>query len=78
MAVCTADSYCCEIEWDELCVNRANDTCAIPGDLNGDGAVNASDLAQLLGSWGTPAGDVNGDGTTNAADMSALLNAWTG
>ena len=78
VAVCTADSYCCEIEWDELCVNRANDTCAIPGDLNGDGAVNASDLAQLLGSWGTPAGDVNGDGTTNAADMSALLNAWTG
>jgi hypothetical protein len=50
----------------------------LPGDLNGDGSVNASDLASLLGAWGTAGGDVNGDGTTDAADMAALLNAWTG
>ncbi|MFO0829305.1 MAG: dockerin type I repeat-containing protein [Phycisphaerales bacterium] len=48
-----------------------------PADLNGDGAVNAADLAILLGAWGTPAGDVNGDGTTDAMDLSILLGAWT-
>lgn len=48
-----------------------------PSDLNGDGSVNASDLAILLGGWGTPAGDVNGDGTTDAADLAELLGAWT-
>jgi len=77
-AVCAADVYCCETEWDIFCVNRAVDICGLPGDLNGDGSVNASDLASLLGAWGTAGGDVNGDGTTDAADMAALLNAWTG
>jgi hypothetical protein len=75
-AVCAADVYCCETEWDIFCVNRAVDVCGLPGDLNGDGSVNASDLASLLGAWGTAGGDVNGDGTTDAADLAALLGAW--
>lgn len=47
-------------------------------DLTGDGVVDAADLAQLLGAWGTagPAGDVNGDGTVNSADLGQLLGAW--
>jgi len=51
--------------------------CGNPFDLDGDGSVNASDLAILLGNWGGPGvGDVNGDGSTDAADLAALLGAW--
>jgi hypothetical protein len=38
--------------------------------------VNASDLATLLGAWGTSGGDINGDGITNASDLASLLGAW--
>jgi len=51
------------------------------GDLNGDGVVNAADLAILLGAWGpaTPgeAADLNGDGEVNAADLAIMLGAWS-
>lgn len=76
--VCTLDSYCCEVAWDNLCVNEANDLC-VPcvGDLNVDGTVNAADLSILLGAWGTSGpGNLNGDATVNAADLSILLGAW--
>ena len=60
-------------------------TCVPEGglaeDLNGDGNVNAADLAILLGAWGPCAGcpeDLNGDGFVDAADLAALLGAWTG
>ncbi len=49
------------------------------GDLNHDGAVDAADLAILLGTWGVcPAcpPDLNGDGTVDAADLAILLGAW--
>jgi hypothetical protein len=49
-------------------------TC--PADLNQSGAVDASDLATLLGAWGTSGGDINGDGTTDASDLASLLGAW--
>ena len=47
-------------------------------DVNGDGAVNASDLATLLGAWGTNdcESDFNGDGIVNALDLAVLLGAW--
>lgn len=53
---------------------------ALPGDLNGDGAVNAEDLANLLGFWGAsePDADLDGSGTVGAADLAALLGNWTG
>ena len=48
-----------------------------PADLDGNGAVNAADLALLLGNWGgTGTGDVNGDGTVDATDLAELLGAW--
>lgn len=54
------------------------DECAA-ADLDCDGAVNASDLANLLGNWGgTGPGDVDGNGTVEAGDLAALLAAWTG
>lgn len=48
-----------------------------PADLNGDGAVNASDLAALLGAWGGPGpADLNNDGAVNSGDLAAMLGAW--
>jgi hypothetical protein len=52
------------------------------GDLNGDGIVDGSDLAALLGAWGTCPGspcpaDLNGDGTVDGSDLAALLGHWT-
>ncbi|MFM7051872.1 MAG: dockerin type I domain-containing protein [Planctomycetota bacterium] len=74
--ICSLDPFCCETQWDSLCVSGANSTCK-QGDLNGDGQINAADLSAMLGSWGQPgAGDLNGDGTTNAADLSLLLSKW--
>jgi hypothetical protein len=48
------------------------------GDLDGDGAVIANDLAALLGSWGqsgVPA-DLDLDGSVGASDLAALLSSW--
>ena len=53
-----------------------------PADFNFDGAVNAFDLAILLGSWGPcPAKvpcpvDLDGDGFINAFDLAILLGNW--
>ncbi len=48
-----------------------------PADVNGDGSVNAGDLADLLAQWGGPGtADLNGDGVVNAADLADLLAAW--
>jgi hypothetical protein len=54
----------------------------IPGDLNGDGVVDGSDLLILLSEWGKckdpddcPA-DLNGDGTVDGSDLLILLSNW--
>lgn len=52
-------------------------TC--PADLNGDGTVDALDLAVLLGAWGStsdPASDINASGLTDASDLAVLLGSW--
>jgi hypothetical protein len=49
------------------------------GDLDGNGAVDAADLAALLSAWGgAGAGDLDGSGAVDAADLAALLSAWGG
>lgn len=54
-----------------------------PGDTDGDGLVNAADLAAVLDAWGAvPAGqraaaDFDGDQTVGPADLAALLAAWS-
>jgi hypothetical protein len=50
-----------------------------PGDLDGDGVVNVSDLLILLGAWGPCDNcpqDLNGDGIVNVSDLLALLADW--
>lgn len=49
-----------------------------PGDINLDGIVDASDIALLLGAWGTAdqASDIDGDGIVAAADLATLLSGW--
>lgn len=49
-----------------------------PADLSGDGAVDAADLAILLGNWGSAgAGDLDGDGVVGSADLAILLGGWS-
>ncbi len=47
-------------------------------DLNGDGIVDASDLALLLGAWNTVSStfDLTSDCVVDAADLAVLLGAW--
>ena len=56
--------------------------CAIPPDFDGNGSVDAFDLAFLLGSWGPcpdkvpcPA-DLDGNGRVVASDWAILLGNW--
>jgi len=55
---------------------------SVPGDLDGDGVVDVSDLLLLLGEWGTCAdpndcpADLNNDGVVNVSDLLILLANW--
>jgi hypothetical protein len=56
---------------------------AIPGDLNGDGMVNVTDLLILFDNWGAcddcedcPA-DLDGDCVVNVSDLLILFDNWT-
>ena len=47
--------------------------------IDGDGVVDAEDLAALLTQWGACAscsGDLTGDGQVGGADLAVLLAAW--
>lgn len=47
------------------------------GDLDGNGAVDAADLAILLGGWGgTGLGDLDQSGVIDGGDLARLLGAW--
>lgn len=48
------------------------------GDLDADGSVGGSDLATLLGAWGSAGGpaDLDGDGSVGGSDLATLLGAW--
>jgi Thrombospondin C-terminal region len=57
-----------------VCVTPTPTACQ--GDLDGNSSVDASDLAILLGAWGSAGADLTGDGTTDAQDLAVLLGAW--
>ncbi|MFO0829491.1 MAG: FG-GAP-like repeat-containing protein [Phycisphaerales bacterium] len=47
-------------------------------DLDGDGAVGATDLAILLGAWGgVGVGDFDDDGVVGTTDLAILANVWS-
>lgn len=51
------------------------------GDLNGDGVIDISDLATLLGNYGSTTanpedGDLDGDGDVDIADLATLLSVY--
>ncbi|MBI5862967.1 MAG: hypothetical protein HZB38_00360 [Planctomycetes bacterium] len=57
--------------------------CVCPGDMNGDGLVDISDLALFLSSFGTsapniptPCADINGDGLVDISDLALFLSAF--
>ena len=50
----------------------------IPGDIDGDGFVNSSDLGALLSQWGASgSADLDGNGTVDSSDLGILLSNWT-
>ncbi|MFO0913167.1 MAG: Ig-like domain-containing protein [Pirellulales bacterium] len=76
------------VHWDNVEMSRLvlNQT---PGDLDGDGDVDSSDLLDFLSAWtgalepGTGGhdaytGDLDSDSDVDSADLTVLLQAWTG
>ena len=55
-----------------------------PGDVNGDGAVDVTDLLELLAAWGSCStcddctADLNDDCTVDVTDLLEMLSHWTG
>ena len=66
----------------DLAIVQAALGLTIPGDLNGDGAVNSGDLDIVRGNWGISnatgplQGDANGDGFVNSADLDIVRANW--
>ena len=55
----------------------AGAVCACTGDLDGNGAVDAADLAIVLGQWGgAGSADLDGSGSVQGGDLAILLGAW--
>ena len=53
------------------------DVLNCPGDLDGDGTTDGSDLGLFMAEWGdTGRGDINGDAVVDAADLGILLSMW--
>ena len=53
---------------------------AIPGDVNGDGMVNVTDLLAIMDVWGSCDGcpaDLNDDGLVNVTDLLIVIGNWT-
>lgn len=71
------DSYDISLFVDFAVVALTLRSDGVPGDLNGDGTVDLTDLGMLLadfGCTGTCAGDVDGDGDTDLSDLGILLS----
>lgn len=67
------------VQGGQLLAVRIGDVPDPFGDLDGDGIVNAADLALLLAAWGSsgPFGDLNQDGVVDGSDLALLLAGWT-
>ena len=65
-----------DLDWNGVPDSCESEPC--PSDTNNDGAVDGSDLATILGFWGTddPVADINGDGNVDGSDLATILGAW--
>jgi len=55
------------------------DDTGTPGDVNGDGVINVSDILLIIGDWGPCSGcpaDVNQDGNVNVSDLLLAIANW--
>ena len=93
---CVADMTCCEKSYLAISATMAEAVAYSPSrshsltnagrsDLNGDGATDGADLAELLAMWGLDAnsepclsGDVDDSGLVDGADLAILLGDWGG
>ena len=59
-------------------VTRYTPPAPCVGDVNADGSVDASDLAVVLGAWGTAdaTADLDGNGAVGGSDLAVVLSAW--
>ena len=60
--------------------NGYPDECECP-DINGDGAVNVTDLLAIITAWGPCDGcpeDINLDGSVGVIDLLEVIGAWGG
>lgn len=72
--VCAVDPYCCDVDWDRLCVQEVASEgcgdCEVTNDCNGNGLL---DECEVLGT-----GDYDGDGDVDLEDNSALVGCMAG
>ena len=79
----TTDKYKLHYPW-YWCTIVEDLVTTEPGDVNGDGKVNVSDVSALINmimgitAMDQSAADVNGDGRVNVSDVSALINIILG
>ena len=69
-----------DLRLDNITIETVSAPMTTPGDLNGDGVVDASDLAIMLAAWGPCRGcpaDLDGDGEVGPADLATLLANWS-
>ena len=76
--VCGADPFCCDNQWDSVCVGLAAGLCGCPEDTNNDGVVDVQDLVKVITEWNTSNADadVNNDGIVDVLDLVAIILAW--
>ena len=70
---------CGPCEQDDGLLLMAGESEVCSADVNGDGVVNAADLALLLGTWGQNPGhpsDIDGDGVVGPLDLADVLGNW--
>ena len=76
-AVCSVDPFCCQVQWDVICVNEAGSLCAnLP--VCGNGLCeNGEDATNCPADCGPACvGDITGDGLVNVSDLLSVINSW--
>ncbi|MHC5026555.1 MAG: M12 family metallo-peptidase [Planctomycetota bacterium] len=82
-AVCDVQPLCCEVDWDQNCVDSAVEFCfdpPCPGDTNGDAFVDVVDLTNVILAWGMTGSGIGSDVAPNCAvdvaDLTAVILNW--